>query len=144
MMANSARMIYTGVTGDIEPRVFQHKRKQGSRHTTTYNMTRLVYAEAHPDALSAIAREKQIKGWLRRRKVALIESINPDWRDLAEDWFESDELLFAGDPPSGRGASAETLRFAQGDGKVGAVGGAAPGSRAASDHDDIPAVKVGA
>jgi putative endonuclease len=67
-------------------RVFEHRSKQIPGFTQKYNVTQLVYYEATPDVRSAIEREKQIKGWLRSKKIALIESVNPGWRDLSEDW----------------------------------------------------------
>ncbi len=76
-------MLYTGVTNDLENRVFQHKAKQIDGFTKKYNIHRLVYFEAFGDIRDAIAREKQIKGWLRAKKVALIESVNPRWRELS-------------------------------------------------------------
>jgi putative endonuclease len=96
-MANTggrAGTLYTGVTNDLERRVYEHKnshQEQGSRSfTARYRVTRLVYCEECPRADEAIAREKQIKGWRRERKLALIESINPEWRDMSEDWTESE------------------------------------------------------
>jgi putative endonuclease len=56
--------------------------------TSRYNISRLVYYEEFGDPDSAIAREKQLKGWLRKKKIALIESMNPEWKDLSEGWFE--------------------------------------------------------
>ena len=79
-------MLYAGVTGDLERRVFQHKAKEIDGFTKKYNIHRLVYFEAFGDIRDAIAREKQIKGWLRAKKVALIESANPEWKDL---WDET-------------------------------------------------------
>ncbi len=85
IMANESRMIYTGVTNDLERRVYQHKQKLDG-FTKKYNSTKLVYYEVTDDARSAIRREKQLKGWLRSKKVALIDSMNPLWRDLSEEW----------------------------------------------------------
>ena len=82
LMANESRMLYTGVTNDLARRMWEHKHKLLSSFTKRYNLTRLVYYEVTPDVRAAIAREKQIKGWLRRKKVALVESMNPEWRDL--------------------------------------------------------------
>ena len=65
----------------------QHKEKQGEGFTARYNIDRLVYVEEAPDARTAIAREKQIKGWTRERKLALVDTVNPGWSDLAESWF---------------------------------------------------------
>jgi putative endonuclease len=87
-MSNVSKMLYTGVTGDLEHRVFQHKTKEVDGWTKKYNVHRLVYFEVFGDVREAIAREKQIKGWLRARKVALIESGNPEWRDLAPEWMK--------------------------------------------------------
>ena len=67
--------------------MYEHKQKLISGFTSKYNLTKLVYFEATIDVSAAIAREKQIKGWLRKKKVALIESQNPDWKDLSEDWY---------------------------------------------------------
>ena len=88
IMANEARMLYVGVTNGLQRRVFQHKQKLIPGHTARHSLTRLVYYETTGDIKSAIAREKQIKGWLRAKKVALIESVNPDWKDLSAEWYE--------------------------------------------------------
>jgi putative endonuclease len=85
--------IYVGVTNNIERRMWKHRHKAIPAFTLRYNLTRLVYFETTFDIRSAIAREKQIKGWLRRKKVALIESVNPRWEDLSEGWFDSDSSL---------------------------------------------------
>ena len=86
IMANESRMLYTGVTNKLERRVAEHKGKQIDGFTKTYNLASLVYLEQTEDIRAAIAREKQIKGWLRRKKVAVIESMNPSWRDLSVEW----------------------------------------------------------
>ena len=88
IMSNVSKMLYTGVTNDLEHRVFQHKTKEVDGFTKKYNIHRLVYFEAFGEIREAIAREKQIKGWLRAKKVALIESVNPEWRDLAPEWMK--------------------------------------------------------
>ena len=77
-------VLYTGVTNDLAHRVWQHKNGQGSTFTSKYRVTKLVYFETFGDITMAIAREKQIKGGSRRKKAMLVESINPDWRDLSE------------------------------------------------------------
>ena len=87
IMANAALTLYTGVTNNLQRRVFEHKSGQGSAFTTKYRIVRLVYYEAYDDVRNAIAREKQIKGWRRSKKVALIGSQNPDWRDISLDWL---------------------------------------------------------
>lgn len=89
MMSNSSKMLYTGVTNDIEVRVFQHKAKRTPGFTEKYNLHKLVYFESFGDIREAIRREKQIKGWIRAKKVALIESVNPSWMDLAADHARS-------------------------------------------------------
>ncbi len=83
IMTNKSRTLYTGVTNDLERRVYEHKKKLVPGFTTKYNITRLVYFEVTQDVGAAIAREKQIKGWLRTKKIALIDSVNPEWRDLS-------------------------------------------------------------
>ncbi len=87
IMTNLARTLYVGVTNDLQRRVYEHKNGLMEGFTKRYGLTRLVHYEETNDVLAAIAREKQIKGWLRSRKVALIESANPDWNDLSEGWF---------------------------------------------------------
>jgi putative endonuclease len=88
-MSNESRMLYVGVTNDLHKRVFQHESKLIPGFTQKYNLYKLVYFEMFGDIRSAIAREKQIKGWLRSKKVALIISKNPQWKDLAEIWFKN-------------------------------------------------------
>jgi putative endonuclease len=87
LMTNKSRTLYTGVTNNLERRVYEHKHKLFPGFTSKYNITKLVYYEAGDNVSVAIAREKQIKGWLRAKKIALIESMNPEWRDLSEDWY---------------------------------------------------------
>ena len=87
IMTNRSRTLYTGVTNDLQRRVYEHKQKMGSKFTSKYNITRLAYYENYSDIRDAIAREKQIKGWSRAKKIALIESVNPEWRDLSIDWY---------------------------------------------------------
>ncbi|MEQ9552553.1 MAG: GIY-YIG nuclease family protein [Coleofasciculus sp. G3-WIS-01] len=89
MMTNRSKTLYTGVTNDLYRRVYEHKQKLIPGFTQKYNINRLVYYEQTSDVREAIAREKQIKGWLRAKKIALIESANPQWRDLSADWFET-------------------------------------------------------
>jgi putative endonuclease len=88
IMTNASRTLYAGVTNDLVPRVYEHKQKIVPGFTSRYNITKLVYFEETTDIRAAIAREKQIKGWLRSKKIALIESFNPAWQDLAADWFD--------------------------------------------------------
>jgi putative endonuclease len=93
IMASHSRTLYTGVTNDLLRRVYEHKHRLTPGFTSKYNMTRLVYFEDAGDVRSAIEREKQIKGWLRAKKIALIEAANPEWRDLSEGWYEGDSSL---------------------------------------------------
>ncbi len=86
IMANIARTLYIGVTNDLERRVYEHRHKVTPGFTSRYNLTQLVYYEEFGDVREAIAREKQLKGWLRAKKVALIEAMNPEWDDLAAGW----------------------------------------------------------
>jgi putative endonuclease len=79
--------LYVGVTSAIEQRVYQHKTKATPGFTSRYQLTKLAFVEAAPDAHSAIRREKEIKAWRREKKIALIESTNANWIDLAADWF---------------------------------------------------------
>jgi putative endonuclease len=90
IMTNRSRTLYTGVTNDLTRRVQEHKQKLIPGFTKKYNITKLVYFEQTNDIQAAIQREKQIKGWLRAKKIALIESINPQWEDLSAEWYASD------------------------------------------------------
>jgi putative endonuclease len=87
ILASKSGVLYTGVTNRIDRRFIEHRRKLAHGFTAQYNVTRLVHHETFDDIRAAIAREKQIKGWLRKKKIALIEAANPSWRDLAEDLF---------------------------------------------------------
>jgi len=80
-------VLYTGITNNLERRVYEHKSKLIPGFTARYNVTKLAYFEEGMDINLAIAREKEIKGWLRKKKIALIEALNPKWRDLSEDWY---------------------------------------------------------
>jgi len=88
IMTNRSGTLYVGITNDIQKRVHQHKQGLAGGFSKRYRTTRLVYFESTTDVNAAIAREKQIKGWLRSKKVNLIESSNPRWKDLSAEWFE--------------------------------------------------------
>jgi putative endonuclease len=88
ILASRSRKLYVGVTNDLERRLFEHKQKLADGFTKQYHIDRLVHFEETNDVMSAIEREKQIKGWLRGKKVALIESGNPTWEDLSEAWYK--------------------------------------------------------
>lgn len=76
-------VIYTGVTNNLERRLFEHQNKLNEGFSNKYNATKLVYYEETEDVVAAITREKQIKGWTRRKKFQLINSLNPEWKDLS-------------------------------------------------------------
>jgi putative endonuclease len=82
-------VLYTGVTNDLEQRMAEHIAGLVKGFSARYHLNRLLWLESSPDVKSAIAREKEIKGWLRAKKVALINSLNPEWKDLSVDWFQS-------------------------------------------------------
>ena len=85
IMASRGRRLYVGCTSDLCRRVWQHRTWYYVGHTSRYHINRLVWHESVGGRRAAVARERQLKGWLRRRKVALIESLNAEWRDLAVD-----------------------------------------------------------
>ncbi|NLK52768.1 MAG: GIY-YIG nuclease family protein [Syntrophomonadaceae bacterium] len=78
----SNKVLYTGVTNNLERRVYEHRNKLISGFTEKYNVNKLIYYESTTDVKAAITREKQIKGWTRQKKINLIESMNPKWMDL--------------------------------------------------------------
>jgi putative endonuclease len=81
-------VLYTGVTNDLARRLHEHKQALIPRFTSKYRITRLVYFQEFADIRAAIAREKQIKGWTRSRKIKLIERDNPTWEDLTQNWLQ--------------------------------------------------------
>jgi putative endonuclease len=89
IVTNRSGTLYIGVTSNLVARVHQHKTKCIEGFTKKYNLTQLVYYEAGTDVREAIAREKQLKGWRRSKKLALIDSLNPKWNDLSDGWFDS-------------------------------------------------------
>ena len=84
ILASRGRTLYIGMTNDLLRRVHQHKTGQIEGFTQRYNVNRLVHFEAFTDVRDAKKREKQLKGWLRARKIKLIEAQNPEWEDLAD------------------------------------------------------------
>jgi putative endonuclease len=86
IMASFTGVLYIGMTNDLERRVSEHKQKLVPGLSAKYNTNKLVYYEVAGDARTAIEREKQLKGWLRSKKITLIESVNPKWLDLSEEW----------------------------------------------------------
>ena len=87
IMASATGTLYTGVTSDIVRRVLEHKNKLAGGFSAKYDVNRLVYLEEAERPEEAIAREKQIKGWRRARKLALIGSVNRKWEDLSSEWY---------------------------------------------------------
>lgn len=89
LMTNVSRVVlYTGITNDLERRVWEHRYADGKGFTKKYRVTRLVYHETYNRIDDAIAREKEIKGWRRSKKNALVETLNPRWTDLSVELFE--------------------------------------------------------
>jgi putative endonuclease len=86
IMSNRSKSVYTGFTNDLQKRVWQHKNHVFEGFTERYHCDRLVYFERFTTPQGGISREKQIKGWKRIRKIALIVGQNPTWRDLSQDW----------------------------------------------------------
>ena len=79
-------VLYTGITSDLERRLYEHRNQLVDGFTKRYHLHKLVYYDCTTDVRSAIAREKQIKGWTREKKISLIESINPNWEDLSQNF----------------------------------------------------------
>jgi putative endonuclease len=104
--------LYIGVTNVLQRRLWQHQNREGSHFARQYNLTVLIYYEVYPDPTSAIAREKQLKGWKREKKEALIATLNPNWDDLAPKLFGADSPVVRRDPST-------SLHSAQDDRKRG-------------------------
>ena len=100
IVASRSHTLYIGVTRNLHQRIFQHKQKTFEGFSATYNCNRLVWFERFGSPGDAIAREKQLKGWIRAKKIALIERMNPVWVDLSEGWYLID--------PSRKGSHVET------------------------------------
>jgi putative endonuclease len=93
IMASQRRVLYIGITSHIETRVRQHKSHTFGGFTAKYNVTNLVYFERYGSVGKAIRREKELKDWRREKKIELIESSNPKWRDLSYGWYQLTRLL---------------------------------------------------
>ncbi len=106
IMSSKSRVIYVGINNDIRRRVWEHQHDELPGFTSKYRVPRLVYFETFHYVGNAIVREKEIKGWLRAKKIALIHSENPTWEDLSETWFNGKQVL----------------RFAQNDKSFGSSG----------------------
>ncbi|HXQ25932.1 MAG TPA: GIY-YIG nuclease family protein [Candidatus Acidoferrales bacterium] len=87
ILASASGVLYTGVTNNLQRRVIQHRLKLVPGFTKKYNVTKLVHFEVFGHVTMAIAREKQIKAWTRKKREALIESKNPGWMDLSAEWY---------------------------------------------------------
>jgi putative endonuclease len=92
-MSSQRRVLYTGLTSKLEQRVFRHKTHAFEGFTASYNVSSLVYFERYATIHAAIAREKEIKGWRREKKIALINSLNPQWNDLSFGWFQKHRFM---------------------------------------------------
>lgn len=90
-MSSKNKVLYAGMTNNLARRMYEHKNKMNVGFTAKYNVDRLVYFEEADTELKAKKREKQLKGWLREKKIKLIETKNPMWEDLSEPWM--DKLL---------------------------------------------------
>ncbi len=113
--------LYIGVTGNLHKRAFEHKFHRREGFTHKYDVERLLYWESYDDVHKAIAREKQLKGWCRKKKIVLIESVNPHWLDLAKDWYpwmkESGEARDASTQPKNP-YSLAPARFREGNARL--------------------------
>jgi len=87
IMGSKSGTLYVGLTSDIKKRVYEHKNHLIAGFTDKYNIDRLLYIETMSEPTSAINREKQIKAWRREKKVELIDSLNPEWNNLSQDWY---------------------------------------------------------
>ena len=85
-MSSLTGTLYVGMTNNLARRVYQHKAKEIEGFTKRYNIDRLVYFKQFSDVRDAIAREKSVKKWRRSKKIELIKSMNPTWKDLSEEW----------------------------------------------------------
>ncbi|CAI2717376.1 GIY-YIG nuclease family protein [Nitrospina watsonii] len=89
ILTNRSGTLYTGMTNDLQRRVWEHKFSDVPGFSKKYKLDRLLYFEQTENVSAAIEREKQIKGWKRTKKLELIEAMNPMWEDLSWDWFET-------------------------------------------------------
>ena len=86
IITNRSGTLYIGVTNNLQRRIYEHKRKLVPGFTSRYNINRLIYFETTSDILGAISREKELKGWTRKKKLDLIKTTNPTFADLSEGW----------------------------------------------------------
>lgn len=90
---NKSNTIYVGVTNNLDRRIYEHNKKKGAHFTAKYNINKLIYYSEFKDILEAMAAEKKIKGWTRKKKMALIKSINPEFKDLLNDMCYSQHVI---------------------------------------------------
>jgi putative endonuclease len=95
ILASMSRRLYIGMTSDLERRVYEYKHGLTPGFTSRYRINRLVHVEVFSHVDDAMRREVQLKGWLRSKKIALIEAENPTWRDLSLSWYIGDEAVTA-------------------------------------------------
>jgi len=112
-MGSLSGTFYIGMTGNLRKRVFEHRSHRIEGFTDKYQVERLLYRESFDEVQKAINREKQLKGWRRSKKIALIESVNPHWLDLAREWFP-----WMTDSGGSRGPSIQQTPTTPGEQKV--------------------------
>ena len=107
IIANATRVLYTGMTNNLPKRFLIHRMKLCNGFTSNFHLCRLVYYETYGTATDAINREKQLKGWRREKKIALIEKVNRDWKDLSAGWYDDPKVqgLARSTPPQKRGSA---------------------------------------
>jgi putative endonuclease len=140
ILFNYSRTLYVGVTNDLVRRVDEHRTGKVPGFTAKYKIKQLAHYEIYPDGLSAIEREKQIKGWTRAKKIALVESSNPHWEDLSNHLKERRDTLPT--PPelretSGVDVRGKVLRCAQDDVAPKGSGVEVPGEVLRCAQDDV-------
>src|SRR5271169_1756172 len=113
IMGSLSGTFYIGMTGNLRKRVFEHRSHRIEGFTDKYQVERLLYRESFDEVQKAINREKQLKGWRRSKKIALIESVNPHWLDLAREWFP-----WMTDSGGSRGPSIQQTPTTPGEQKV--------------------------
>ncbi|MGE0686410.1 MAG: GIY-YIG nuclease family protein [Dehalococcoidia bacterium] len=107
ILSNVSRTLYVGFTSNLEKRMYEHRMKLVDGFTRRYNITMLVYFEAGDDWERARVRERQLKGWLRQRKVALIEATNPEWRDLSKEFSKPEDVPSCHHPERSEGSPSD-------------------------------------
>lgn len=88
IVTNLSGTLYIGVTNNLERRIYEHREQTTKGFTAKYNIHRLLYFELFSNVRDAIDREKQLKKWRRSKKIALINTMNPSWQDLSDEWYD--------------------------------------------------------